>query len=85
MSKNRGVRLFGFADAAGLWSDSFRTDECDFSKISVSGCSGLRYSYGVGLSWNSPIGPLKFSYALPINERDGDKTERFQFQIGTSF
>ena len=85
MSKNRGVRLFTFADAAGLWSDSFKTDACDFSKISLSGCGGLRYSYGVGLSWNSPIGPLKFSYALPINKKDGDKIERFQFQIGTSF
>jgi outer membrane protein insertion porin family len=86
MSKNRGVRLFTFADASGLWSDSFKVDGgCDFSKISVSGCNGLRYSYGVGLSWNSPIGPLKFSYALPINKKDGDKIERFQFQIGTSF
>ena len=77
MSKNRGVRLFGFADAAGLWADS--------EKITASGANGLRYSYGVGLSWNSPIGPLKFSYAMPLNKKETDKTERFQFQIGTSF
>ena len=46
---------------------------------------GFRYSAGVGLAWNSPIGPLKFSYALPLNDKPGDKIQRFQFQVGTVF
>ena len=58
---------------------------CDYSKISISGCNGLRYSYGLGLLWNSPIGPLKFSYGMPANKKQYDKVQRFQFQIGTSF
>ena len=92
MVKNRGVRLFAFADAGGLWADNdsngnaiMDSNGCNVTKISFSGCNGLRYSYGVGLSWASPIGPLKFSYGLPINKKANDKVQRFQFQIGTSF
>lgn len=90
MSKNKAVRLFVFADAGGLWGDhqtdySYTKEKCDYSKITVSGCNGLRYSYGLGLTWNSPIGPLKFSYALPISPKEIDRIERFQFQIGTTF
>ena len=88
MTKNRGVRLFVFADAGGLWTDkSIKGSDvaCDYSKISISGCNGLRYSYGLGLLWNSPIGPLKFSYGMPANKKQYDKVQRFQFQIGTSF
>jgi outer membrane protein insertion porin family len=45
----------------------------------------FRYSGGLGVAWNSPIGPLKFSYGIPINEKPGDKKQRFQFQVGTVF
>ena len=47
--------------------------------------SDLRYSTGIGVAWISPLGPLKFSLAFPLNEKEGDKTQRFQFQIGTAF
>ena len=46
---------------------------------------GLFYACGFGLRWFSPIGPLTFSYALPISEASTDITEKFRFQIGTSF
>jgi outer membrane protein insertion porin family len=45
----------------------------------------FRYSAGVGVAWNSPVGPLKFSYGIPLNEQPGDKIQRFQFQVGTVF
>ena len=45
----------------------------------------FRYSYGVGLAWNSPVGPLKFSYGIPINKRPGDLVQNFQFQVGSVF
>jgi outer membrane protein insertion porin family len=45
----------------------------------------LRASVGVGLSWISPMGPLRFSYGLPIRKQSTDKIQRLQFQIGTSF
>lgn len=45
----------------------------------------LRYSSGVTASWISPIGPLKFSFGRPLNKQEGDRTEAFQFQMGTTF
>jgi outer membrane protein insertion porin family len=47
--------------------------------------SGLRSSYGFGLSWISPLGPLKFSYGIPVSKKPEDRLQRFQFQIGTAF
>jgi outer membrane protein insertion porin family len=40
---------------------------------------------GVGLSWISPIGPLRLAFAKPIRKKAGDKMQSIQFQIGTSF
>ena len=71
---DRTLRLFGFVDAGYAFreSDPVRLNE-------------LRSSYGVGLSWISPMGPLRFSYAIPINQQAGDRIQKLQFQIGTSF
>jgi outer membrane protein insertion porin family len=46
---------------------------------------GLRYSTGISAAWISPIGPLKFSFGRPLNKKDTDKSEMFQFQLGTAF
>ena len=43
----------------------------------------LRASVGVGFTWMTAIGPLTFSWAEPIQSETGDKTETFQFSIGT--
>lgn len=45
----------------------------------------LRQSVGVGLSWISPVGPLMFSFAQPINDEPNDRTQMFQFSVGASF
>jgi outer membrane protein insertion porin family len=45
----------------------------------------LRQSVGVGLSWLSPVGPLMFSFAQPLNDEPDDRTQSFQFSIGASF
>ena len=42
----------------------------------------LRYSTGLAFNWFSPVGPLAFSYAFPLNEKPGDNVERFQFTLG---
>jgi len=49
------------------------------------GYQDFRYSAGVGLAWNSPIGPLKFSYGIPLNPKALDQVQRFQFQVGSVF
>ncbi|MGH8279110.1 MAG: outer membrane protein assembly factor BamA [Gammaproteobacteria bacterium] len=45
----------------------------------------LRVSVGVAATFLTPLGAMKFSYALPLNPKPGDQTERFQFTLGTSF
>jgi len=70
----RSVRISGFFDAGQIYVDGFQPNFENF-----------RYSAGVGLAWNSPIGPLKFSYAFPIDSIPQDKIQKFQFQVGTVF
>ncbi|AAZ19377.1 putative bacterial surface antigen (D15) [Psychrobacter arcticus 273-4] len=45
----------------------------------------LRFSAGLGVTWYTPIGPISLSYAVPIGDKDGDVTEKVQFQIGNTF
>jgi outer membrane protein insertion porin family len=39
----------------------------------------------VAVSWDSPVGPLRFSIGVPIKSQNIDKIERFQFQLGKIF
>lgn len=45
----------------------------------------LRYSVGVGLSWLTPVGPLTFSLSRPLNKKNSDDTQVFQFSLGQTF
>lgn len=45
----------------------------------------LRYSAGIAFSWFSPLGPLAFSIAEPLNDKAGDDVQRFQFTLGRFF
>jgi len=65
-----------FLDAANLWHVDYDSS-LDSDKI--------RSATGIAVNWFTPIGPLSFSYAIPISEASTDKTESFRFQIGTSF
>ena len=65
-----------FLDAANLWHVDYDSS-LDVDKI--------RSSTGVAVDWLTPIGPLSFSYAVPLSDASSDKTESFRFQIGTSF
>lgn len=49
------------------------------------GFSELRYSAGVSVQWLAPLGLFRFSYALPMNSEPGDRTEGFQFTVGSAF
>ena len=53
-----------------------------FDKVSVS---DLRMGVGIAVSWDSPVGPLRFSFGQPIRQKEFDKVERFQFQLGKVF
>ncbi len=71
---DRTLRWFAFVDAGNVYGES---ESVDFSK--------MRSSVGVGLSWISPVGPLRFALANPVRKFSGDRIQKFQFQIGTSF
>ncbi|WP_298268188.1 outer membrane protein assembly factor BamA [Geobacter sp.] len=49
--------------------------------------SSFRMSYGAGIRWTSPLGPLRLEYGIPLNPRDGidKKSGRFEFSIGSFF
>ncbi|MFL2853577.1 MAG: outer membrane protein assembly factor BamA, partial [Candidatus Pelagibacter sp.] len=66
-----------FIDAANVWG-------VDYSNA-VGDSSQIRSSTGVGLEWFSPIGPFTFTLAQPISKVDTDKTQSFQFNVGTTF
>jgi outer membrane protein insertion porin family len=72
--QDRSLRWFGFLDGGQVYQEG--------QKMRLS---ELRYSTGLGISWISPVGPLKLSYAKPLNAKQGDRLERFQFQMGTGF
>ena len=71
---DKSVRVGGFADAGQVWASGQKASLQD-----------LRASVGLAAVWVSPFGPLKFSLAQPINKKEGDKLQRFQFQMGTTF
>jgi outer membrane protein insertion porin family len=74
LAGQQAVRLSVFSDLGQIYTDGLQPDFESF-----------RFSAGVGLAWNSPLGPLKFSYALPLNDKEGDRIQKFQFQVGSVF
>ncbi len=74
MGNEKSVRLSSFIDSGAVYGSG-----------DLPGSAGLRYSAGVALTWISPVGPLKFSYAVPINKQPQDKMQKFQFTLGSVF
>lgn len=71
---DRTLRVFAFVDAGNVWGDQ-----------KPKGPDPIRVSTGLGLSWVSPVGPLKLSFGKPIKSVPTDRIQRLQFQIGTAF
>jgi outer membrane protein insertion porin family len=71
---DRTLRMFGFVDAGNVFGENEKVRFED-----------LRASVGVGLSWISPLGPLRIAAAYPVRKFAGDRIQNIQFQIGTSF
>ena len=71
---DRTLRMFGFVDVGNVFGEA---EKIDFGQ--------LRASAGVGVSWISPLGPLRLAIAQPVRKFPGDRIQRLQFQIGSSF
>ena len=97
---SRSVRLSLFADAGSVWDGKTYNDSSSntyYTNNAVQNPYGLgtthkstfkeelRYSAGAAVTWLSPLGPMKFSYAYPLKKKDSDEIQRFQFQLGTTF
>jgi outer membrane protein insertion porin family len=74
LSKSMGLKLVTFYDAGNAYNDY---EAVDLSK--------LRQDWGFGLRWVSPMGPLRFELGFPIQRRQDERSEVFNFAIGSNF
>ncbi|MHB8533865.1 MAG: outer membrane protein assembly factor BamA [Sulfuricaulis sp.] len=68
---NKSMRLGLFVDGGMVYGEGEKLDP-----------KQLRYSTGLAFNWYSPVGPLSFSFAKPLNSKPGDNVEAFQFTLG---
>ena len=71
---DKTLRLYSFLDMGNVYSADQTITPSDF-----------RAAIGLGISWISPLGPLRLAFARPVRSFDGDRIQSIQFQIGTSF
>jgi outer membrane protein insertion porin family len=90
---DRTLRLYGFFDVGNVFAQSRAANLTD---AQWKAQKKLRASVGLGISWISPLGPLRLAYAIPVKQQKEDlsdplnpipkdRIQRLQFQIGTSF
>ena len=70
-------RSFIFFDMGNVWG-------ADYSDV-ISDSSKIRSSTGVAVDIMSPVGPLSFTYSIPLSKASTDKEQKFLFNIGSSF
>ena len=97
LPKDVGIKLAVFADAGSLWSykgPTFWNVTGETLQVGLDSPSMVRSSVGVGLLWDSPLGPLRFDLAYPITKYCAtpvgggevcDRTQVFRFSGGTRF
>ena len=78
-----GILGHAFTDVGSLWDIDHIPDGVD--RGDVKDKNALRGSAGFGISWRSPLGPIRVDLALPYLKESYDKTEFFQFNFGTHF
>lgn len=75
---DRTLRMYAFMDAGMVGGEG--------ANLPINNnANSLRASAGVGISWISPVGPLRLAFSKPIQKFDGDRIQPVQFQIGTTF
>lgn len=78
LPEEMGIKGHAFSDVGSLWS-------VDETGVGLEDEDAIRASVGVGLSWLSPMGPVRVDFATPLMEEDYDDTESFRFNFGTRF
>ena len=77
LNKDTGFRWTVFTDFGSLWGTDYP------SGVTKPNTAQMRLSAGVGVFWNTAIGPLSFSWAKPLSKMAHDRPKTFQFNIGT--
>ena len=72
---DRTLRWFAYTDVGNVWAVQ-RQDDAS---------TACEHRSALGVSWVSPVGPLKVSYGSPIKKEPTDRIQRLQFQLGTAF
>jgi outer membrane protein insertion porin family len=86
LPKDAGLRLAAFVDAGTLWDYKGILSNPATGETVLPGDSKLiRSSAGLGLVWDSPFGPLRFDYAIPITKESYDQVQEFRMSGGTKF
>jgi outer membrane protein insertion porin family len=96
LPKDTGIKVAAFADAGSLWNYTGPTgwaatgevisgSICAAPPCPIDNAMHIRSSVGVGLIWESPFGPLRFDYSLPLSQEPYDRTQRFRFGGGGKF
>ena len=75
--ENLRATSFLFFDIGNVWG-------ADYSDL-ISESSKIRSATGLAIDLMSPIGPLSFSYSIPLSKVSTDKEQKFLFNIGSSF
>ncbi len=70
--QDRSIRLAWFVDGGQVYADNIDLGD-------------LRYATGIALFWSSPLGPLRLSFAHPLNPKSTDQKQQLQFTFGTGF
>lgn len=78
LPEDLGLKAHAFSDFGALWA-------VDDNGAMIRDSSAARMSAGMGLSWRSPIGPVRADFAKPILEQSYDKIQEFRFSFGTRF
>jgi outer membrane protein insertion porin family len=81
-----GLKLGLFADAGSVWGysgpRSLGSGPALAQSLQVAASNSIRSSLGAGLIWDSPFGPIRADYAIPVSKASSDVTQRFWFSAG---
>lgn len=94
LPKEIGLKGAVYADAGSLWDYKGPTSWAQTGEVNNVNCQCamqldnrylVRSSAGIGVIWQSPFGPLRFDYAVPITKSPYDHVQQFRFGGGTTF
>ena len=93
LPKELGITGRGFTDFGPLFSNDQKNLVLTPAQLAANGgvqpfiadSAAVRATAGIGISWKSPVGPVRLDLAYPIKKEPFDKTQLFHVSFGTRF